>query len=46
MSAEGHWCGPKSCPECGETHGCICGNDCDEQLAVDEPRPPIWMGKR
>lgn len=29
MSAEGHWCGPEPCPECGETHACICGNDCD-----------------
>lgn len=32
MSAEGHFCGP-NCPECGEEHGCICGNDC---LAIGE----------
>lgn len=25
MSAEGHWCGPKPCTECGEVHGCVCG---------------------
>lgn len=30
MSAEGHYCGPNPCFECGETHGCICGNDCIE----------------
>lgn len=29
MSTEGHYCGPLPCVECGEDHGCICGNDCD-----------------
>lgn len=29
MSGEGHWCGPSVCHECGDIHGCICGNECD-----------------
>lgn len=44
MNTEGHWCGPDPCPECGETHGCICGN-CDlaeEDFA--EPNTPLCAG--
>lgn len=44
MSLEGHYCGPEACPECGETHGCICGN-CDMTVdtdpAADEYRETI-----
>ena len=36
MSAEGHWCGPSACPECGETHTCICGNACDKPVDAEQ----------
>lgn len=51
MSTEGHNCGPNPCPECDETHDCICGNDCDEphvetqttELLIEwEPEPGRW----
>ena len=41
MTIEGHWCGTKPCPECGETHACICGNDCAPPLR-DQLRPIFW----
>lgn len=25
------WLGPLACAECGEVHGCICGNDCNSR---------------
>ena len=42
--SEGHFCGP-GCPECGEDHGCICGNDCLVEVDFHEMLTRVLHGE-